>query len=96
MKELKIKQKEQLESLSKPQTDSLKTFYNQHFSNQMSRTKGLPVKSVAVYQSVFLARLVMFEPLYVSLQMLPDFQIGLIFTIQLAMTCYTGWAVFKK
>ena len=62
----------------------------------MSLTSGLPVKTVAVYQSVFLARLVAFEPLYVSLQMLPDFQIGLIFTIQLTMTVYTCWAVFKK
>ena len=62
----------------------------------MSLTRALPHKAVAIYQTVFLIRLVSFEPLYVSLQMLPNFQIGLIFFIQLTMTFYTGWAVFRK
>ena len=62
----------------------------------MSLYRGLPDRFVGVYQSVFLARLVLFEPLYVSLQMLPNFQISIIFSVQLVMTCYTIVAVLFK
>ena len=62
----------------------------------MSLYRGLPDRFVGVYQSVFLARLVLFEPLYVSLQMLPNFQISIIFSVQLVMTGYTIVAVLFK
>ena len=61
----------------------------------MSLTRALPHKAAAIYQTVFLARLISFEPLYVSLQMLPNFQVGLILMIQVTMSIYTFWAVFK-
>ena len=80
----------------KPQQDQLKSFYNKIFTNQVSLTQGFERKYLSYYQSCFILRLVIFEPLYVSLQTLPDLQISLIFAIQLFFTTYTLVGVVKK
>ena len=62
----------------------------------MSFTRGFLNRKVAFYQSIFLIRLIMFEPLYASLQVLPYFQISIIFLIQLAITGFTVFCVVKR
>ena len=51
----------------KPSSSDYKTFYNKIYVTQMSYTRGFLIKKTALYQSLYLIRLILFEPLYVAL-----------------------------
>ena len=62
----------------------------------MSIERSFSSLKTSHYQSLYLLRLVLFEPLYVSLQPLPYFQISFISLIQLTFTAYSIYCVFKR
>jgi cell division protein FtsL len=51
--------------------------------------------SAKTFNLMFLMRLFAFEPLFVSLQMLPTFQVSVVFIIQLIFLIFTYYSIFK-
>ena len=77
-----------------PNPSMPETYYNEMFAGCSSPDKLLTIRLASRYMLLFLYRLIVFEPLYVVLQMHPAIQLCSISAIQLIMTVITLKATF--
>lgn len=86
----------EVEEEHKPSSMEVKySSYYEFYSNGMVEKKMNKSKVARFFNLFSLLRLISFEPILVSLQVLPIIQIGMIFLLQLAMSILTVLAVFK-
>ena len=77
-----------------PNPSMPETYYNEMFCACSKPKMLLTVRLASSYMMLFLYRLIMFEPLYITLQMHPTIQLSSISFIQLVMMILTLKATF--